>query len=345
MRKVLVGMSGGVDSSTVAALLKKDGYEVYGVNLKFWECEEKSDDDAKKICDFLSIPYYSGDYSALFKEKVITPFINEYINGRTPNPCVMCNPTAKVFALCDFADKLGIEYIATGHYAKIYRDGEKTYLMQGENLKKDQSYFLYALKKEQLKRLLFPIGGYTKEEVRKIAEDFGIEVSKKPDSQEICFLPDGEIGKFIKEYGRNVPPEGYFVDTEGNPIGIHKGIYNYTIGQRKGLGAFGKPYFVREIDAKNNTVTIGDDILSKELITENFAFTGDFECDFPFTAKVKIRSRAPMADALIEKCSEGIKIIFDTPQRAVTPGQSAVLYKEGKVLGGGIIKCTNGQIQ
>lgn len=345
MRKVLVGMSGGVDSSTVAALLKQEGYDVYGVNLKFWSKCEKEDDDAKKVCDFLGIPLYNGDYSTVFYENVVTPFINEYISGKTPNPCVMCNPSTKIFALLDFADKMGIDYVATGHYAKIYRDGEKTYLMQGENLRKDQSYFLYALKKEQLKRLLFPIGCYTKEEVREIAESFGIEVSKKPDSQEICFLPDGEIGNFIKEYGKNVPPEGYFIDKDGNPIGIHKGIYNYTIGQRKGLGAFGKPYFVREINAKNNTVTIGDDILSKELITENFSFTGDFECKFPFSAEVKIRSRAPMADALIEKCGEGIKIIFDTPQRAVTPGQSAVLYKEGKVLGGGIIKCTNGQIQ
>ena len=338
MKKVLVGVSGGVDSSVVAALLKKEGYEVCGVNLKFWCNGEKNDDDARKICNFLEIPYYEGDYSSLFKEKVVNPFINEYLCGRTPNPCVMCNPAVKIFALLDFADKLGIEYIATGHYAKILREDGKVYLQQGENLRKDQSYFLYGVKKEQLSRLLFPIGGFSKEEVRAMAEEFKIEVSKKPDSQEICFLPDGNYGEFIKNNCENIPPEGYFVDTEGNPIGIHHGIYNYTVGQRKGLGAFGKPYFVREINAEKNTITIGDDALSSELVTENFAFTGDSNFVFPMRAEVKIRSRAPLTPATITEYGSGIKITFDTPQRAVTPGQSAVLYSGNTVLGGGIIK-------
>lgn len=331
-------MSGGVDSSVVAALLKKDGYDVHGVNLKFWCDGEKTDDDAKKMCHFLDIPYYEGDYSSLFREKVVTPFINEYLNGRTPNPCVMCNPAVKIFALLDYADKLGIEYVATGHYAKIIRENDKVFLYQGENLRKDQSYFLYAVKKEQLARLLFPIGSYSKEEVRQMAEDFDIPISQKPDSQEICFLPDGNYGDFIKNNCQDAPPEGYFVDINDNPIGIHKGIYNYTIGQRKGLGAFGKPYFVREINAEKNTVTIGEDVFKDALITENFSFTGDFESEFPIQAEVKIRSRAPLAPATIEKYENGIKVTFSEPQRAVTPGQSAVIYKDGKVLGGGIIK-------
>lgn len=337
MKKVLVGMSGGVDSSVVAALLKKEGYEVVGVNLKLHTCES-SDEDAKKICDFLGIEYHEADYSGIFKERVITPFINEYLLGRTPNPCVMCNPSAKLFALCDFADKLNIEYVATGHYAKIIHEGERVYLAQGENLRKDQSYFLYGVKYNQLKRLLFPIGSYSKEKVREMAEEFGIEVSKKPDSQEICFLPDGGYGDFIKENAPSVPPEGYFVDERGVYLGKHKGIYHYTVGQRKGLGAFGKPYFVRRIDAKNNTVIIGDDVLSSEFETENFSFTGDFEMSFPFRAEVKIRSRAPLTPATVEKSGDGVKVIFDTPQRAVTPGQSAVFYDGEKVIGGGVIK-------
>lgn len=330
-------MSGGVDSSVVAALLKKEGYEVVGVNLKLHTCES-SDEDARKICDFLGIEYHEADYTTVFKENVVAPFINEYLNGRTPNPCVMCNPSSKLYALCDFADKLGIEKVATGHYARIIHEGEKVYLAQGENLRKDQSYFLYAVKKSQLERLLFPIGGYSKDEVREMAESFGISVSKKPDSQEICFLPDGGYGDFIKENALSVPPEGNFVDEEGNILGKHKGIYHYTVGQRKGLGAFGKPYFVRRIDAKNNTVVIGDDVLSTEFETENFSFTGNSEEKFPFCAEVKIRSRAPLTPATVEKCGNGVKVIFNTPQRAVTPGQSAVFYDGEKVIGGGIIK-------
>jgi len=332
-----VGMSGGVDSSTVAALLKKEGYEVVGVNLKLHTCE-KTDDDARKICDFLGVEYHEADYTDIFKEKVITPFINEYLNGRTPNPCVMCNPAAKLFALCDFADKLGIEKVATGHYAKIITEDSKVYLAQGENLRKDQSYFLYGIKHDQLKRLLFPIGNFSKERVREIAEEIGIEISKKPDSQEICFLPNGGYGDFIKENAPSVPPEGYFVDERGVYLGKHRGIYHYTVGQRKGLGAFGKPYFVRRIDAKNNTVIIGEDVISSEFETENFLFTGDSDMKFPFRAEVKIRSRAPLTPATAQKTDNGVKVIFDTPQRAVTPGQSAVFYDGEIVIGGGIIK-------
>jgi len=335
LTSVLVGISGGVDSAVCASLLKKEGYDVHGVNLKF--CDEGSDGDARKICDFLEIPYHEGDYREIFHSKVITPFINEYLKGRTPNPCVMCNPAVKLFSLIDFADKLGIKKIATGHYAKIITEGNSIYLAQGENLKKDQSYFLYGIKYNQLKRLLFPIGSYSKEKVRDMAEEFGIEVSKKPDSQEICFLPDGNYGDFIKENAKNVPPEGYFVDESGNYLGKHKGIYHYTIGQRKGLGAFGKPYFVRKIDAEKNTVTIGDDVLSEGLITENFTFTGDAEREFPFRAEVKIRSRAPLTTATVSKHGNGVKVEFDTPQRAVTPGQSAVFYDGKRVVGGGII--------
>ena len=332
---MLVGISGGVDSAVCTALLKKEGYDVVGVNLNF--CGESGDADAVKICNFLGIPLHKGDYCDLFKSKVISPFINEYLKGRTPNPCVMCNPAVKLFSLIDTADKLGIEKIATGHYAKIITEGEKVFLAQGENLKKDQSYFLYGVKYDQLKRLLFPIGNYSKEKVRELAEEFGIEVANKPDSQEICFLPDGNYGEFIKENAKNLPPEGYFVDEYGNYLGKHKGIYNYTIGQRKGLGAFGKPYFVRKIDAEKNTVTIGNDVLSESLVTENMVFTGDSKYEFPFRAEVKIRSRAPLAPAVISAHGNGVKIEFDAPQRAVTPGQSAVLYDGGRVIGGGII--------
>ena len=335
MASVLVGISGGVDSAVCAAVLKSEGYDVFGVNLKFFG--ESDDGDARKICDFLEIPFYQGNYCDLFKSKVISPFINEYLKGRTPNPCIMCNPAVKLFSLVDFADKLGIDKIATGHYAKIITEGDKIYLAQGESLKKDQSYFLYGIKYNQLKRLLFPIGGYSKEKVREIAEEFGIEVSKKPDSQEICFLPDGNYGDFIRETAEILPPEGYFIDENGNYLGKHKGIYNYTIGQRKGLGAFGKPYFVRKIDAEKNTVTIGDDVLSGNLVTENLIFTGDAKREIPFRAEVKIRSRAPLTPATISKYGDGVKIHFDTPQRAVTPGQSAVFYDGNRVIGGGII--------
>ena len=337
MAKVLVGMSGGVDSAVCAALLKRDGYEVTDVNLKLWNESKTSDKDAEKIADLLGIGYIQADCASSFKKQVVDYFVDEYLNARTPNPCVRCNRYLKLRTLLDIADRRGIGYIATGHYARVCKENGKVMLKKSLYPQKDQSYFLYDAEKDVLNRLILPLGTYEKKEIRELAEKFQIPVAKKPDSQEICFLPDGDISGFIKRHAENLPPRGDILYQDGKKCGRHDGIYNYTIGQRKGIGAYGKAVFVREINAEDNTVTIGDDLYSHGLYTENFTNTSGITFKDDMRVTVKIRSRAREAEAEISRSGTGVFVKFFEPQRAVTPGQSAVFYMGDTVFGGGII--------
>lgn len=337
MKKVLVGISGGVDSAVCAVLLKREGYEVIGANLKLWNENETTDKDAEKVADMLGIDYIKIDCFKNFKKYVVDYFLDEYLKGRTPNPCVRCNRYLKLRALCDAANERGIDYVATGHYARVCRENGNVLLKKALHAQKDQSYFLYDIGEDILKNLILPLGGYEKSEIRALAEEFRVPVAKKPDSQEICFLPDGDISEFIKRHAENLPPRGDILFQDGIKCGRHNGIYNYTIGQRKGLGAFGRPVFVRDINAEDNTVTIGDDLYSGGLYTENFRNTSGLPFDDNMRVTVKIRSRAKEAEAVIKRSGEGVYVKFSEPQRAVTPGQSAVFYIGDTVFGGGII--------
>jgi len=353
-KKVVVGMSGGVDSSVAAYLLKKQGYEVIGVTMKVWQDEEEKGsndgccglsavDDARMVCNKLEIPYYVLNFKEFFKEKVIDYFIDEYIKGRTPNPCIACNKYIKFDELIKKAHSLGAYYVATGHYSKIHYDKNlNRYLIKlSETLEKDQTYTLYNLTQDQLKYILMPLGYFSsKEEVRKIAEELDLVVANKPDSQEICFVPDNDYGKFIKERVSNIRP-GNFVDKEGNVLGKHKGIVYYTIGQRKGLGiSLGKPAYVIDIIPERNEVVIGDnsDVFSKGLIADEVNFIPFDNLKEPIKVKAKIRYSAKPAEATIFRYNDSqIKVFFDTPQRAITPGQAVVFYKDDYLLGGGTI--------
>lgn len=353
-KKVMIGMSGGVDSSVAAYLLKKQGYEVIGVTMKLWQddnsnlleleggcCSLSSVEDARKVCDKLDIPFYVLNFSEIFKEKVINPFIDEYLNGRTPNPCILCNKHIKFEDFFNKARQIGCDYVATGHYAKIEFDGNRYLLKKSITDKKDQTYALYNLTQEQLKHTLLPIGDYEKEKVREIAKEIGIEVHNKPDSQEICFVKDNDYAGYVKKHAKKRIEEGYFVDTKGNILGKHKGIIHYTIGQRKGLGiAFGKPMFVVDIDPVKNIVILGDneDIFKKSLIAKDINLISIDSIDKPLRVTAKHRYSAKPSLATVHKIDDNsIKIEFDEPQRAITKGQSVVMYDGDTVVGGGII--------
>ena len=356
-KRVMIGMSGGVDSSVAAYLLKKQGYDVIGVTMKLWQDDEDDDtieneggccslaavEDARKVAEKIGIPFYVLNFSDVFKEKVIEPFIDEYLNGRTPNPCIACNKHIKFDDFFKKARQIGCDYVATGHYAKIEKDEEsgRYLLKKSVTDKKDQTYALYNLTQEQLEHTLLPIGEFEKDKVREIAKEMGMEVHNKPDSQEICFVKDNDYARYVKKHSKKRIEDGYFVDTNGNVLGRHNGIVNYTIGQRKGLGiAFGKPMFVVDIDAKKNTVILGDneDIFNKELIAKDVNFIKYDKIDEPIRVQAKIRYSAKPADATVYNIGEDkIKIVFDEPQRAITKGQSVVMYDGDVVVGGGII--------
>lgn len=355
-KKVMVAMSGGVDSSVAAVILLEKGHDVIGVTMQIWQDREKEDakyetgccslsvvEDARRVANKLSIPYYVLNFKDKFKEKVIDYFVNEYLEGRTPNPCIACNRHIKFDALLNKAVSMGIDYIATGHYARVDLDNNtgRYILKKAVNPKKDQSYVLYNLTQEQLSRTLFPVGEYSKDEVRKMAEKYELPVAQKPDSQEICFVEDNDYGRFISDYTDFKPQPGYFVDTRGNILGKHKGIIHYTVGQRKGLGiAFGKPMYVVGIDAENNTVILGDEneVLSRTLIAGDLNFISIPAVDKEMRVNAKIRSTAKEAAAIIYPLEDGkVKVVFDSPQRAITPGQSVVFYDGDVVVGGGVI--------
>ena len=356
MSKVVVGMSGGVDSSVAAYLLKEQGYDVIGVTMQIWQDEEQAMqeenggccglsavDDARRVAAALEIPYYVMNFKKEFKEHVIDYFVEEYQNGRTPNPCIACNRYVKWESLLQRSLSIGAEYIATGHYARVVQleNGRYT-LRRSATLAKDQTYALYNLTQDQLKRTLMPVGEYTKEEVRSIAEKINLRIANKPDSQDICFVPDGDYASYIEEEAGVKVPEGNFVLTDGTVLGCHKGITHYTVGQRKGLGlALGYPAFVLEIRPETNEVVIGtkEESMTMQLRARNLNFMSIEDLTEPLHVFTKIRYNHRGAWCTIEKTGEDeILCTFDEPQRAVTPGQAVVFYDGEYVLGGGTIQ-------
>lgn len=347
-KKICVGMSGGVDSSVTAYLLKKQGYDVIGVTLELHDKNSSEDSDseiaqAKKIASKLGIEYEIIDYRDSFQNIVMKNFIDEYSVGHTPNPCIMCNPNIKWKAMLEFADKIGAEYVATGHYANILQLENGRYTIKMADSKaKDQTYALNRLTQEQLKRTIMPLGAYSKDEIRNIAREIDLEIANKPDSQDICFIPDGDYVNFILNSTDKTFPEGDFVDTKGNILGKHKGILNYTYGQRKGLGiALGKPAFVTNIDIDANQVVIGDneDCFKSTLIAKDINYMGIEKLDTAYKCMGKIRYAHKAAPCTIS-LTEDKKILceFDSPQRAITPGQSVVFYENEYILASGIIE-------
>lgn len=356
MSKVVVGMSGGVDSSVAAYLLKEQGYDVIGVTMQIWQDEEQAAqeenggccglgavDDARRVAAALEIPYYVMNFKKEFKENVIDYFVEEYQNGRTPNPCIACNRYVKWESLLQRSLSIGAEYIATGHYARVVQleNGRYT-LRRSATLAKDQTYALYNLTQEQLKRTLMPVGEYTKDEVRAIAEKINLRIANKPDSQDICFVPDGDYAAYIEEEAGVKVPEGNFVLTDGTVLGRHKGITHYTVGQRKGLGlALGYPAFVLEIRPETNEVVIGtkEESMTTQLRARNLNFMAVEDLTEPLHVFTKIRYNHKGAWCTIEKTGEDeVLCTFDEPQRAVTPGQAVVFYDGEYVLGGGTIQ-------
>ena len=353
MAKVIVGMSGGVDSAVCAYLLKAAGYEVIGVTLKTWVAADGKEsrcceiDDARLVADQIGIPYYAVNCISEFQRCVIDPFVQAYINGLTPNPCIGCNRYIKWDRMLDFAKSMQAEYIATGHYASVVQLENGRYTVkQADHIAKDQTYMLYKLSQEQLAHTLMPLGKLTKEQVRAIAVQAGISVAQKPDSQEICFVPEGNYADYIEENAEcDLPPEGNFVDEDGKVLGRHKGIIHYTVGQRKGLGiALGEPAYVKEIRTETNEVVLAPDgsLYSDTVVCGdvNFMSIAPLAVGEKIRCLAKIRYHHTLQSAELEMLAEDtVQIRFDAPVRAVTPGQSAVFYDEDNcVVGGGVIK-------
>lgn len=335
-------MSGGVDSSVCAALLKNDGYEVLGITLDLFGDTTQSQADAKSVCDSLEIEHTVFNLKNEFKGFVIDNFINEYINGRTPNPCIVCNRTIKFGEMLKLADKLGCDKIATGHYAKIIEKNGRFLLCRGDDRSKDQSYVLYCLTQKQLSRTVFPLASHSKDEVRTTAEGLNLVNANKKDSQDICFVPDGDYAAFIEKTANFVAQTGNYLDINGKVLGQHKGVIRYTIGQRKGLGiALGKPAFVIDKNPNTNEVIIGDEenLFYNKVYIENLNFIPFDELKGEMKVFCKLRYRHTEQPAIIKPYKNGVLVEFDAPQRAPSPGQAAVFYDGDIVVGGGTIVC------
>lgn len=355
-KKVVVGMSGGVDSSVAAYLLKKQGYDVIGVTMQIWQdenhftqeenggcCGLSAVDDARRVAERLEIPYYVMNFKREFKENVMDYFTAEYLRGRTPNPCIACNRYVKWESLLQRSLEIGADYIATGHYARIEQLANGRFAIKNSvTAKKDQTYALFNLTQEQLSHTLMPVGAYTKDEIRAIAEEIGLMVAHKKDSQEICFIPDHDYAGFIdRECGGQVPPPGNFVSADGEVLGRHKGITHYTVGQRKGLGiALGHPVFVTEIRPKTNEVVLGEneEVFTSRLYADhlNFMALPDIREEIVLKAKIRYSHEGSLCK-VIRTGEDEICCEFTEPVRAVTPGQAVVLYDGEYVAGGGII--------
>lgn len=356
-KKVLMAMSGGIDSTVAAMLLLEQGYELIGVTYRTFDtiskgCLEKEKGccsvdslfEAKQMADKLGFEHHILDIRETFKEQVIHNFIDEYLQGRTPNPCVICNSTIKWGKLIETADQLGCDFIATGHYARIGRLNGRWFLRKGADTGKDQTYFLWTLTQENLSRTIFPLGGLTKPEVRKIALDHGYEkLSQKRESQEICFIPDNDYRTFLAEQVENFSEKygpGYFVDTAGKKLGMHKGFPNYTIGQRKGLGiALGQPMFVVAIRPEDNTVVLGtkDELQGKSFFVKKFNMMKYAQIPDGLEVIAKIRYRNEGGKASLFPEGERLRVVFHDNMDSITPGQSAVFYEGEDIVGGGVI--------
>jgi tRNA-specific 2-thiouridylase len=352
--RVIMGMSGGVDSSAAAALLLEQGYDVVGITLKLWpqDCVSRAEDkccgpqavsDARGVCDRLGIPYYLIDEADTFQKQVIAYFADEYRAGRTPNPCVMCNQKLKFGALLERARQLGGDFIATGHFARLEKsaDGSRTLLRKGADARKDQSYFLFSLRQNQLSKSLFPLGEKTKSDTREVARHCNLKTADKEESMEICFVPDNDYGKFLLTANLAEKRRGDVVNLQGQVLGQHDGIDFYTIGQRKGLGISSpKPLYVIELDAANNRVVVGDDsaLDRDEFTVERCNWIPYDEPPAEFQASAKIRYNHPGAAATVEPLpGHRARVKLHGPQRAITPGQACVFYDGDLVLGGGWI--------
>ncbi len=337
---VFVAISGGVDSAAAAILLKERGFNVRGVTLRLKprDLADKDIEDAKAVADTLGIPLDILDMREEFK-KITDYFCNEYLEGRTPNPCVMCNPNVKLGKLVEYTLAQGADLLATGHYANIVKDDDGIYHIKRNPSSKDQSYFLCGLNQHILSHVIFPIADLSKPEIRQLASSHNIPVAEKKDSQEVCFIPDNDYISFIeKEFNPKSTP-GYFLSSNGEKLGTHSGIYKYTIGQRKGLGAFGKPMYVLSIDAENNSVTIGDnpELFKEKIYIRDINFTSGKAPGNTFECEVKIRCAARPARATVTLTGDMGEILFEEPQRAAAPGQTAAIYIDDILIGGGTI--------
>lgn len=346
--RVLVAMSGGVDSSVAAARLVAAGHDVVGVTLHLWDypddgekgrcCAPEDQHDARRAADHLKIPHFSFDRRELFRTQVVEPFVASYLGGETPSPCVACNRTVKLRELLPLAERLGAEAIATGHYARVVRTGERAELHRGRDRQKDQSYFLHMLREDELRRVMFPLGDATKAEVRAEALARGLPGAQKGESQELCFVTSGRYDAFVEERADGRVRPGPILSADGDELGRHGGVHRFTIGQRKGLGvAVGKPQYVVGLDAETGAVQLGgdDELFAARALLAEPAFADDVV--FPLAATVQVRSRHDGAQAVLERRDGRLEARFVEPVRAVSPGQVLVAYDGERVLGGATI--------